>query len=202
MVCSLRSRNLIRLQLNPGVMPTACRRQICSLRGTYVMPLTLLRQHALRPLRTRRVSAAAALILATSCIAPLEPADVAGTYVYAPPGGLRFEYTVAGMRETFTLAIHDTLVLRADGTGLISGSSAWVAPPPDAPVVGPRTRSFTYTLAARTVRTRDTACPAGPDCLLVGLNARFTIFGPIVVRENGASADSRAVYRRVGPPAA
>lgn len=166
------------------------------------MPSTLCRRHPLLPLRTLRTLralGAVALLVATGCSSVLEPADIAGTYVHA--GRERIAVTVAGARQTFTLAMYDTLVLRADGTGLISGRSEWDVPPPapeDAAVARSRTRSFSYTIAARTVETRDAVCPEGPSCILVGFNERFSVFGPSVVHENG----SGRVYERAGPPAA
>lgn len=146
----------------------------------------------------RRVAVLGMLALA-ACESPLSPSDVAGTYVFAPPGGLRFQISVAGTPQEFTLAVHDTLTLRADGSGVLSGVSSWITPPPDAPTVGPRTVELTYRIDDRTLRaevlTSGVCLNPYEPC-----TQTYRVAGDAIVRENGAAPEYREVFTRVGPP--
>lgn len=146
----------------------------------------------------RRMAAFALLALA-ACESPLSPSDVAGTYVFAPPGGLRFQIPVAGTPQEFTLAVHDTLTLRADGSGVLSGVSSWITPPPDAPTVGPRTIELTYRIDDRTLRAEVVTVGVCLNPYVLCLQT-YRVAGDAIIRENGAPPEQREVFTRVGPP--
>jgi len=146
----------------------------------------------------RRVSVLGMLALA-ACESPLSPSDVAGTYVFAPPGGLRFQIDVAGTPQEFTLAVHDTLTLRADGSGVLSGVSSWITPPPDPPTVGPRTIELTYRIDDRTLRAEVLTAGVCLSPYVLCLQT-YRVAGDAIIRENGAPPEYREVFTRVGPP--
>lgn len=146
----------------------------------------------------RRVAVLGMLALA-ACESPLSPSDVAGTYVFAPPGGLRFQFDVAGTSQEFTLAVHDTLTLRADGSGVLSGVSSWITPPPDPPTVGPRTIELTYRIDDRTLRAEVVTAGVCLNPYVLCLQT-YRVAGDAIVRENGAPTEYREVFTRVGPP--
>jgi hypothetical protein len=147
----------------------------------------------------RRHLSVLALVSLVSCDSPLGPSDVAGTYVFAPAGGIYYPYIAGGGEmQTFRLAIHDTVVLRRDGTGRISGDAEWIVAPPDAPPVGPRSANFNFVVGDGVVDT-DVHCPI-IDCGLGGFDSRFRLVNGSLVRDNGGSGFTGEVYRRVGPP--
>lgn len=149
----------------------------------------------------RRSAALAALcVLALgACDTSLEPTDIAGTYVYAPPSGLRFSIPVSGTPQNFTLRIVDTLVFRTDGTARISGVSSWETPPPGQPSGQSRSVAFIYRINDRRIEasaTTPNVCvnPYSP-CVWT-----FRILGDQLIHENGAATQYLEVYTRVGPP--
>lgn len=148
--------------------------------------------------RCRAALAALLMLSLSACDTPLEPADIAGTYVFAPAAGLRFQIPVDGTPQEFTLRIADTLTLRSDGSALISGVSEWMTSPPDAPAVGPRSIAFTFRIDDRML---EASAPTNV-CLNVYEPCvwTFRISGDQLIRENGATPEYREVYTRVGPP--
>ena len=149
----------------------------------------------------RRSAALAALCLLGlgACDTSLEPTDIAGTYVFEPPAGFRFRFTIDGTPQDFTLRIVDTLVVRTDGTARISGVSEWMTPPPGEPSTRARSVDFTYRINDRrieaTAATENVCANPYYSCVLT-----FRILGDQLIRENGAATRYLEVYTRVGPP--
>lgn len=149
--------------------------------------------------RARAFTAVFGLIAVAGCTSPLEPDDVAGTYVYAPAGGQVTRSVVDGIAREDTLMIADTITLRADGTGVRSGRSYWITRPPGAPDGQAVTWPFVYTIDGVELALLPAPCVAlAGVCLESGGSPRFRVIGDRLL---GLVLQAPLVYSRVGPPA-
>lgn len=148
----------------------------------------------------RAFAAIAAFVTVAGCTSPLEPDDVAGTYVCAPVGGLVTRWVVDGIPRVDTLIIADTITLRGDGTGVRSGQYFWVTRPPEMTDGQVRTWPFVYTIdgVALSLLSEPCVALAGIDCLESASTPRFRILGGQLL---GLVLQAPLVYSRVGPPA-
>jgi hypothetical protein len=143
------------------------------------------------------------LALVFTCLATaacddlLAPADLAGTYVYAPPNGLVVAWPSDTGTGSFTMALHDTLTLRADGTGLVSGRGIWITPPPGEGL--DRVRAWAFRFRVRSTDLVTSPLPDAPSCEACA-NWTFSVQGSSIMRTNDGRPPGTTIYRRVGPP--
>lgn len=148
----------------------------------------------------RAFAAIFAFVAVAGCTSPLDPDDVAGTYVYAPAGGQVTRSVVDGIAREDTLMIADTITLRADGTGVRSGRSYWITRPPGAPDGQAVTWPFVYTIDGVELTLLPGSCVAlaTVDCGASASTPRFRILGGHLL---GQDLQAPLAYARVGPPA-
>lgn len=150
--------------------------------------------------RKRAFAAVFGFVAVSGCTSPLEPDDVAGTYVCAPVGGLVIRWEVDGIPRVDTLIIADTITLRGDGTGVRSGQYFWVTSPPEMADGQVRTWPFVYTIDGVELTLLPGSCVAlaTVDCGASASTPRFRILGGHLL---GQDLQAPLAYARVGPPA-